>query len=64
MTHNPAEAEDRHESDGVLHGRDDHRRVEGRDATASVMGGWDTHTGILADVLNGVRLERQSYNLF
>jgi uncharacterized protein YndB with AHSA1/START domain len=31
-----------------------HRQVEGRDATASVMGGWDTHTGILADVLNGI----------
>ena len=30
-----------------------HRRVQGRDATASVMGGWDVHTGILADVLNG-----------
>jgi uncharacterized protein YndB with AHSA1/START domain len=31
-----------------------HRRVEGRDLTAGVMGGWDVHTGILADVLNGV----------
>jgi uncharacterized protein YndB with AHSA1/START domain len=31
-----------------------HRRVEGRDLTASVMGGWDVHTGILADVLNGI----------
>lgn len=30
-----------------------HRRVEGKDATASVMAGWDVHTGILADVLNG-----------
>ena len=30
-----------------------HRRLEGRDLTVSVMGGWDTHTGILADVLNG-----------
>jgi len=31
-----------------------HRRLEGRDLVASVMGGWDVHTGILADVLNGV----------
>ena len=31
-----------------------HRRVQGRDLTASVMGGWDVHTGILADLLNGV----------
>ena len=31
-----------------------HRRLEGRDITVGVMGGWDTHTGILADVLNGV----------
>lgn len=31
-----------------------HRQVKGRDATASVMGGWDVHTGVLADVLNGV----------
>lgn len=30
-----------------------HRRLEGRDLTASVMGGWDVHTGILADVLSG-----------
>jgi uncharacterized protein YndB with AHSA1/START domain len=30
-----------------------HRRLEGRDLVASVMGGWDVHTGILADVLNG-----------
>jgi uncharacterized protein YndB with AHSA1/START domain len=30
-----------------------HRRLEGRDLTASVMGGWDVHTGILADILNG-----------
>ena len=31
-----------------------HRRLEGRDVVVSVMGGWDVHTGILADVLNGV----------
>jgi uncharacterized protein YndB with AHSA1/START domain len=31
-----------------------HRRLEGRDLQASVMGGWDVHTGILEDVLNGV----------
>jgi uncharacterized protein YndB with AHSA1/START domain len=30
-----------------------HRRVEGRDTVANVMGGWDVHTGILADVLSG-----------
>lgn len=30
-----------------------HSRVPGRDATASVMAGWDVHTGILADVLGG-----------
>lgn len=30
-----------------------HRRIQGRDVTASVMGGWDVHTGILADILNG-----------
>ena len=30
-----------------------HRRVEGRELTASVMGGWDVHTGILADILSG-----------
>ena len=30
-----------------------HQKVKGRDATASVMGGWDVHTGVLADVLNG-----------
>ena len=29
-----------------------HRRL-GKDLTPSVMGGWDVHTGILADVLNG-----------
>ena len=29
-------------------------RLEGKDVTASVMGGWDVHTGILADLLNGV----------
>ena len=31
-----------------------HRRLEGKDLTANVMGGWDVHTGILEDVLNGV----------
>ena len=31
-----------------------HRRLDGKDLLASVMGGWDVHTGILADVLNGV----------
>jgi uncharacterized protein YndB with AHSA1/START domain len=31
-----------------------HRRIEGRDLVASVMGGWDVHTGILEDVLKGV----------
>jgi uncharacterized protein YndB with AHSA1/START domain len=31
-----------------------HRRVEGRDLVVNVMGGWDVHTGILADVLGGV----------
>jgi uncharacterized protein YndB with AHSA1/START domain len=31
-----------------------HRRVAGRDLLASVMGGWDVHTGVLADVLGGV----------
>jgi len=31
-----------------------HRRVQGRDLVASVMGGWDVHTGILEDVLKGV----------
>jgi uncharacterized protein YndB with AHSA1/START domain len=30
-----------------------HRRLEGRELVASVMGGWDVHTGILADVLSG-----------
>jgi len=30
-----------------------HRRL-GKDLTPSVMGGWDVHTGILEDVLNGV----------
>jgi uncharacterized protein YndB with AHSA1/START domain len=30
------------------------RRLEGRELVAFVMGGWDVHTGILADVLNGV----------
>ena len=31
-----------------------HRNLKGRDLTAGIMGGWDVHTGILADVLNGV----------
>lgn len=31
-----------------------HRRLEGRDLTLNVMGGWDVHTGILEDVLKGV----------
>jgi uncharacterized protein YndB with AHSA1/START domain len=30
-----------------------HRRIEDRDMVANVMGGWDVHTGILADVLSG-----------
>ena len=30
-----------------------HRRLEGRELVAFVMSGWDVHTGILADVLNG-----------
>jgi uncharacterized protein YndB with AHSA1/START domain len=30
-----------------------HSRVQGRDATMSVMAGWDVHSGILADILNG-----------
>jgi uncharacterized protein YndB with AHSA1/START domain len=31
-----------------------HRRLKPRDLVVGVMGGWDVHTGILADVLNGV----------
>ena len=31
-----------------------HRRLEGRDLQARVMGGWDVHSGILEDVLKGV----------
>jgi len=31
-----------------------HRNLKGRDLVVSIMSGWDTHTGILADVLNGV----------
>jgi len=31
-----------------------HRRLPSRDLTVSVMSGWDVHSGILADVLNGV----------
>jgi uncharacterized protein YndB with AHSA1/START domain len=30
-----------------------HRQLKSRDGTLSVMGGWDVHTGILADVLSG-----------
>ena len=30
-----------------------HRRIEDRDMVANVMGGWDAHTGILADILSG-----------
>ena len=31
-----------------------HRRLAPRDLVIGVMGGWDVHTGILADILNGV----------
>ena len=31
-----------------------HRRLAPRDRVLGVMGGWDVHTGILADILNGV----------
>ena len=31
-----------------------HRRVQGRELQANVMGGWDVHTGILEDLLKGV----------
>ena len=31
-----------------------HRRLQPRDLVIGVMGGWDAHTGILADLLNGV----------
>jgi uncharacterized protein YndB with AHSA1/START domain len=31
-----------------------HRRLAGSDLQKSVMAGWDVHSGILADVLNGV----------
>jgi uncharacterized protein YndB with AHSA1/START domain len=31
-----------------------HRRLQPRDLVIGVMGGWDAHTGILADILNGV----------
>jgi uncharacterized protein YndB with AHSA1/START domain len=31
-----------------------HRRLAPRDLVLSVMSGWDVHTGILADVLNGI----------
>ena len=30
-----------------------HRRLEGRGLQAGVMGGWDVHSGILADILEG-----------
>jgi uncharacterized protein YndB with AHSA1/START domain len=30
-----------------------HRRLQGRELVTGVMGGWDVHTGILADILNG-----------
>ncbi|HST02191.1 MAG TPA: SRPBCC family protein [Usitatibacter sp.] len=30
-----------------------HRNLQGRDLQADVMGGWDAHTGILEDLLNG-----------
>ena len=31
-----------------------HTGLSARDVRLGVMGGWDVHTGILADVLNGV----------
>jgi len=31
-----------------------HARLPNRDRTIAVAGGWDVHTGILADILNGV----------
>ena len=31
-----------------------HRRLQPRGLVIGVMGGWDVHTGILADILNGV----------
>ncbi|MFN2644918.1 MAG: SRPBCC family protein [Burkholderiales bacterium] len=31
-----------------------HRRIEGRDMQAGIMGGWDVHTGILEDLLKGI----------
>lgn len=31
-----------------------HRRLPDRDRAIGVAGGWDVHTGILADILNGV----------
>ena len=31
-----------------------HRRLAPRELVLGVMGGWDVHTGILADILNGV----------
>ncbi|HYR36747.1 MAG TPA: SRPBCC family protein [Burkholderiales bacterium] len=30
-----------------------HRRVLGKELVPAVMGGWDVHSGILADILNG-----------
>ena len=32
-----------------------HRRIDGRERIISIASGWDTHTGILADVLNGTQ---------
>ena len=32
-----------------------HRSIEGREMQVGIMGGWDVHTGILADILNGVK---------
>lgn len=37
-----------------------HRRLGDREAMLSVAGGWHTHLGILADVLNGKVLDRKS----
>lgn len=31
-----------------------HRSLQGRDLVVSVMGGWDVHTGVLEDILNGI----------
>jgi uncharacterized protein YndB with AHSA1/START domain len=32
-----------------------HKRLAPRDLVVGVMGGWDVHTGILADILNGAQ---------